>query len=106
MIIFANPNTYKIKLIIENYNGDIDFKFNDIIINVKTCDTNQIKMYDKNHILYCENPICKNDCPVDSSAICKAFQDEGINDIKKNICECSPGWKGDKCDSKIFIDFR
>ncbi|OUM70113.1 hypothetical protein PIROE2DRAFT_1794, partial [Piromyces sp. E2] len=105
LIIYANPNTYKVKLIIENYNGNLHFMFDDIIINVKSCDSDIIKMYDKNNILYCENPKCKDQCPVDSSAVCKAYQEEGINDINKNICECLPGWEGDNCERKIYIDF-
>jgi len=104
--IYANPNTYIIKIIIENYNDDIIFKFNDIEIEVLTCLTGQIKMKNKNKILYCENPICNDKCPINSTAICEAYYSENINDINKNECKCLSGWGGVYCKNKIFIDFR
>jgi len=62
-------------------------------------------MYDKNGILYCDDPICKESCPAPIAATCKAGYSENINNIKSNICECLPGLKGELCNEKIFVDF-
>ena len=67
-------------------------------------------MYDKDGILYCENPVCKSNCPINKSARCIASEEKNINSALKNKCECFIGWEdgeeeGD-CSSKIFINFR
>jgi len=63
-------------------------------------------MYDKNRILYCENAICNENCPINKSAQCIPYYEENINNINKNICSCLNGWGGNNCERKIFIDFR
>jgi len=63
-------------------------------------------MYGKNNILYCENPICKDSCPVGDSASCEPFYKEKKNDKNKNICKCNSGWEGLNCQDKKFINYR
>jgi len=63
-------------------------------------------MYDKNGILYFENPKCNDNCPINVSAYCKPYYEENINDINKNDCICLPGYKGDNCETKVYTDFR
>ncbi|OUM69523.1 hypothetical protein PIROE2DRAFT_2621 [Piromyces sp. E2] len=104
--IFANPNTYVLKFKMENYNSHIKFKFNDIEIIVNTCNDNQVKMYDSNGVLYCENAKCKSDCPVDKSAKCIPYYKENINLRDRNNCICLDGWEGENCQNRIYIDFR
>ena len=55
--IFANPGQYILKSIIENYNDKIEFHFDDINVEIKECNDNQIKFIDKYGIQHCENPI-------------------------------------------------
>ncbi|ORX53799.1 hypothetical protein BCR36DRAFT_396482 [Piromyces finnis] len=104
--LFANPSTYIITPIIENYNDEINFKFSSIEINIKECSKYQIKMIDKNNIQYCEEPKCKENCPVDISAICIPYSNELVNDISKNRCVCLPGWKGENCTDKDFVSYE
>eukprot|EP00833_Pecoramyces_ruminatium_P013796 jgi/Orpsp1_1/1187828/evm.model.d7180000060425.1 len=104
--IFAKPNTYILRFLLDNYENDIKLKFDDMEINVKDCDNDkQIKKYNRDGVLYCENPICKATCPTNTSAICLPFHKENLNDIEKNICECIKGWEGENCNAKKFIDF-
>jgi len=91
---------------IDGYQGHINFDFHDIEINVHDCNKNQIKMYSTNQIPYCENPICKDSCPVDISARCIYNESLPINDKNSNICECYNGYSGENCSLKTFIDFR
>jgi len=63
-------------------------------------------MVNDNGIKYCEEPICNKDCPVGISAKCISYYSEGKNDINLNKCQCLPGWKGDNCKSKIYINYR
>jgi len=63
-------------------------------------------MYDKNGILYCEKPKCHSLCPVDISANCVSAFSELKNDINKNFCECLPGWEGDYCKTKKFLNLE
>ncbi|OUM67532.1 hypothetical protein PIROE2DRAFT_58679 [Piromyces sp. E2] len=104
--IYALPGTYIIKVNIDNYNEDIQLKFDDIELTISECRENQIKMYDKNGIVYCSDPVCRENCPIPEAAICVAGHSENINNIESNICTCLPGLEGELCDNKIFIDFR
>lgn len=90
---------------IENNNYDIELKFDEIQIKVDSCNGDQIRMYKKNNIIYCESPICYSDCSEETS-ICKPGDKENINSPVYNKCECLPGLKGINCEEKIFIDFR
>jgi len=105
--IFTSPGRYVLKPAIENNKYDINFNFNEIEIKINDCNKNQIKRIDKNNNPYCDTPICKSTCLVGITAKCLPISpllDE--NDRMKNICECHPGWKGDDCDQKEFVDFR
>jgi len=95
-----------VKVVIENYNDKVVFQFKDIKIKINDCDDEQIKIYNKNGLLYCENPKCNPNCPVDISAYCKKYYNESINNPNLNICECLPGYNGIYCENKIFIDYR
>ena len=92
------------KVYIENYD-DLDLRFNNILINVTDCQDNQIKRYDRNNILYCEEPICNTECPVSTTATCYPG-DKYNNDINKNICTCMAGWNGPYCKNEVLIDYR
>ncbi|OUM67534.1 hypothetical protein PIROE2DRAFT_4937, partial [Piromyces sp. E2] len=103
--IYALPGTYIVKVNIDNYNEDIQLKFDDIELTISECRENQIKMYDKNGILYCSKPVCRESCPIPEAAVCIIGHSENINNIESNICKCRPGLEGELCDNKIFIDF-
>ncbi|ORX59218.1 hypothetical protein BCR36DRAFT_275866, partial [Piromyces finnis] len=104
--IFANPNSYFLEPVIENYSGTIQFSFDKIDIIINECHSNQIKMVDKYGIQYCETPKCQDNCPVGISANCIPYTYEFINNRTLNICECNDGWEGESCNSKVFIDFK
>ncbi|ORX58410.1 hypothetical protein BCR36DRAFT_343580 [Piromyces finnis] len=102
--IFANPDKYELIPKIENYDKDIQFKFNNLKVSINDCKENQIKMIDKkSRIQYCENAKCLDNCPIDITAKCIPYLKESINDINMNICECLPGWGGINCGDKIFL---
>jgi len=108
--IYADHGYYYLQLIIENFKEiDLKFEFDDIKIYVSECSKKQVKMYNNKNILYCENPICHSNCPVDISAECipgDYTSKISTNDINKNICMCYKGWTGTDCRNKIFIDFK
>ena len=105
--IFAPPDRFVLKPVIENYNYDINFNFNEIEVQINDCSKDQIRMMDNNKYVYCETPICKNNCPVGTTAKCKPPSLESHeNDKMKNICDCIPGWKGDNCNERKYVDFR
>ncbi|OUM63051.1 hypothetical protein PIROE2DRAFT_61520 [Piromyces sp. E2] len=111
--IYGIPNNnYILDIKVENFEGnDVEMKFDPIIeIKVLTCDEYHIKMHDKNGILSCEIPICNNDCPVSSTAVCKPYTQEIESDKKNknenNICECLPGWEGKYCEEQKIVDFK
>ncbi|OUM60981.1 hypothetical protein PIROE2DRAFT_13142 [Piromyces sp. E2] len=105
--IYASPGHYILKPNIENYKYNITFKFNDIKIQIMQCNDDQIKMTDKDGSPYCENPICRDSCPVGITAKCVLPSHEiNSNNKKQNICHCYSGWKGENCNEKIFVDFR
>ncbi|ORX50769.1 hypothetical protein BCR36DRAFT_397449 [Piromyces finnis] len=73
-------------------------------INILACDKYQIKMY-KNGILSCEIPVCKDTCPISSTAICRPYINEFVNNKENNICECLSGWEGEYCEKKKLVNF-
>jgi hypothetical protein len=101
--IFARPNKYLLNFQVENYIDKIDIKFNDIEIEVMECERSQIKKYDKNGLLYCEDPICRSSCQTNISAICLP-NEQNINDVDHNICFCMEGWEGIDCEKRIFTN--
>ncbi|OUM62833.1 hypothetical protein PIROE2DRAFT_61621 [Piromyces sp. E2] len=105
--IFANPGVYFFSISIENYNEEIKFNYNEIIVNINSCNENQIKLYGKDDILYCENAKCNEKCPVDNKATCKpTSKDVTKNDPELNKCECNIGWEGNYCTKKSYINFK
>ncbi|OUM64985.1 hypothetical protein PIROE2DRAFT_60292 [Piromyces sp. E2] len=105
--IFASPDRYILRPVVENYKYNITFKFKEIEIVIGECGENQIKMVDKDGSWYCENPICKDSCPVGTSAKCLPFLSNiNKNDRTKNICQCAQGWNGENCDERIYVDYR
>ena len=107
--IYAKESkTINLKLILENNNNNkinIDNeKFN---VNINDCDDSQIKMYYKDSFFYCENPICKDDCPISNgTAICIKNEDVQINKKDINKCQCVPGWIGHKCEMKDYANIK
>ncbi|OUM65923.1 hypothetical protein PIROE2DRAFT_6994 [Piromyces sp. E2] len=97
--IFANPNIYIMHFKIEHYNdNNIQFKTNNITIQISKCNDNQIQMYDRNDILYCEDPKCEDSCPISkNSAFCYPSENNKYNDPKLNHCYCIYGWEGEFC---------
>jgi len=81
-------------------------KFDPIEIKVLNCDDDHIKMYDKNGILSCEIPLCKDTCPISSTAVCKPYKHELENSKEKNKCVCLSGWEGDYCEKQKIVNFR
>ncbi|ORX37498.1 hypothetical protein BCR36DRAFT_313638 [Piromyces finnis] len=106
--IYANPDTYLLRLSIEGYKDKIELKFSDIEIEIKECNNNEIKRIDTlKNITYCETPICMDSCPIQQSAICIPPSNNTIeNDPTKNICKCLDGWKETNCNTKIMVDIR
>ncbi|OUM61162.1 hypothetical protein PIROE2DRAFT_12876 [Piromyces sp. E2] len=103
--IFANPNEYVLIPKIENYDDDIKYKSDNIMVSINDCKEDQIKMInEKNKIQYCEDARCNENCPVDISARCIPFKNGEINDINKNLCECLSGWEGEICIPNYFIE--
>jgi len=90
---------------VENYNDQLNFNFENFEIHILDCREDQLKLY-INGITYCENPICKLDCPTGISAKCVPNKKVNYNSIESNFCECLPGWEGVNCSEKIFINFR
>lgn len=84
----------------------IHFKKNNFLnITLSDCHSDQIKIYSRNKIFYhCENPICHSDCPVNNgSAICiPGLNNKNINNRKYNQCQCTSGWTGENCNTKVF----
>ncbi|ORX77177.1 hypothetical protein BCR32DRAFT_248134 [Anaeromyces robustus] len=95
--VYGNPNKYILKPYIENYHDELQFKFDPIEITIKECSKNQIVVVSNRGIQYCEEPVCKDSCPVGISAKCIAYYNKEKNDINLNKCECLPGWDGDYC---------
>jgi len=105
--IYAKKGIYYLILKLENYNGQILSDFNNTKIEVSECRKDQIVMFYYKNIIYCETPLCKLDCPVAKSATCQPGKNIiGVNDRVLNKCKCLPGWKGDNCLEKIYINYR
>jgi len=89
----------------ENEINTINYKPLNLNITIKECNDNQIKFYN-NKYFYCENPICDENCPVNSNhAECIKSINQSINNITLNECRCLPGWLGEKCEIEDRVDF-
>ncbi|ORX53824.1 hypothetical protein BCR36DRAFT_283869, partial [Piromyces finnis] len=97
-------NVFKVESLLEE---EILFNKDFIDVKIEACDKDQYNVYDSNNILICENPICPNSCPTNSTAKCIISDNNtyGKNDIKNNKCQCNDGWTGELCDVKVFVDF-
>ncbi|ORX53821.1 hypothetical protein BCR36DRAFT_21384 [Piromyces finnis] len=107
--VYMNPGEYNLVFKVESLlEEEILFNKDFIDVKIEACDKGQYNVYDSNNILICENPICPNSCPTNSTAKCIISDNNtyGKNDIKNNKCQCNDGWAGELCDVKIFIDFR
>eukprot|EP00833_Pecoramyces_ruminatium_P011725 jgi/Orpsp1_1/1185757/evm.model.c7180000095105.1 len=93
---------------IESIFDYIKIDYDKLIINIRDCDENQIKIVDKkNNYFYCENPICYEECPVlKNKAVCVKGNIENVNSIKYNQCQCLPGWINDNCLERDLVDIK
>lgn len=88
-------------------NNKIKFKNNYLNITVKNCNDNQIKIIDKRNYYHCENPICNDNCPVNTEkAVCLKSNITNINRKEYNKCQCTPGWNGKNCEEKDYIKLK
>lgn len=102
MIYSIYPTNINLKIKIEN---NINFiNYNDILkIHINECNNEQIIMHYENYYYYCENPICKDVCPIlNETAICIKGFTENINNENSNYCKCLAGWKGNNCEMKDY----
>jgi len=103
--VIAVPSTYILNVRVESFsNYPLNFNFKDFEVQILDCREDQIKLY-KNGITYCENPVCKPECPTAFSAKCVPNRKVNYNSMESNYCTCLPGWEGVNCSEKIFIDF-
>ncbi|ORX47930.1 hypothetical protein BCR36DRAFT_405245 [Piromyces finnis] len=104
---FSNdPVTLNLKLSLDSKNKNIFFKNDNLKIIINDCKEEQIKMY-KGKYYYCENPQCSNTCPIsEKMAICVKNSTENTNNIYSNNCVCVPGYKGDYCQFKEFVNLK
>ncbi|OUM59346.1 hypothetical protein PIROE2DRAFT_15145 [Piromyces sp. E2] len=104
--IFAIPDRYILKVIVDGYHdtNQIKINYDPIEIEIKDCEKDQVKYLYRNNIPTCENPICRESCPVGISAKCEPFY-KSKNDIKLNKCVCLSGFEGENCNQKIFLDY-
>lgn len=106
--IIADSNDYILSISINNYEKEIKMDIPEIEVIIKNdCSSTSIKRYDKNGILYCEEPKCLDSCPINSTAECVAYDRElNKNDQRLNKCVCLPGWTNDKCNEKVFVNLE
>ncbi|ORX80569.1 hypothetical protein BCR32DRAFT_20538 [Anaeromyces robustus] len=101
--VIATPGLYDLIFEIENSN-DIKIVGNKYSIEITNCKDNEVEMYSRNGLLYCETPICYDECPVGNRAVCVSAGLYNINSQRKNKCQCYDGYDGIECDIKIMID--
>jgi len=76
-------------------------------INVSNCKENQYKLKFHKNLFYCEDPVCSNDCPInEGKASCQKISNDKKNSISNNLCICLPGWIGEHCRNKNFINMK
>jgi len=72
---------------------------------IEDCYLNQIHS-SKNGILYCEDPICDERCKNDTATCIPKFNNNTINKIENNICQCNKGYEGTYCDKMILFKIK
>ena len=117
-IYSSEPIEFDLKLYInENQNVMYKLQYDKLNITIRNCTENQIKMsrsykYNKDTIksyFYCENAVCPDECPindVNDKAKCIIGYNNTDNIKELNICKCNPGWEGEYCNNKVFVDFK
>ncbi|OUM60765.1 hypothetical protein PIROE2DRAFT_13403 [Piromyces sp. E2] len=111
-VFTSSPTKLNFKINIENTSNIIKINNNIEYLNftINDCTNEQYKIYQKSgqykyNVYHCENPICNENCPTqNNTAICIKGNNENINSIKNNKCQCTNGWKGDKCNIMDIID--
>eukprot|EP00833_Pecoramyces_ruminatium_P000369 jgi/Orpsp1_1/1174401/evm.model.c7180000049960.1 len=106
--IFAiDPSNFNLKLNLENEKIKIKFSKEKFDITIENCGDKQIKIMDKSKFYYCENPICDDSCPVlNGTSECLKSEKENINSVSLNKCQCLPGWNGNRCENRDFIEYK
>ncbi|OUM65904.1 hypothetical protein PIROE2DRAFT_6972 [Piromyces sp. E2] len=107
-IYIKEPGKYKLKFNLKSKVNNIIYdNGNTVELFVESLDCNQsdIKKEDNNNMLYiCEKPICMK-CDTDKNFDCIKRSDT-VNNPKINICQCSKGWKGERCDEYDFYNIK
>ncbi|KAL6599709.1 hypothetical protein U3516DRAFT_643530 [Neocallimastix sp. 'constans'] len=103
--LFAHPSNYTLNIECENHYNNAIFQIDSIDVKVNTCNRNQIQ-YQKNDILYCENPICNNKCNLKSGECIPINHYTTENTIETNICQCFDGYEGIFCEIKSMINLE
>ncbi len=102
-----SPIFLNLKFNLEYNIKNIQFEKDQLNVNIKECNDNEIIMHLKDGFYYCENPICDDTCPImNRKAICKKGVPENINLFSNNKCECLPGWNGTKCETKVYVEIE
>ncbi|ORX79035.1 hypothetical protein BCR32DRAFT_269702 [Anaeromyces robustus] len=84
-------------------NNKINFKNEELKIDIVDCNDNQIKLYNEKRFYYCQDPICDVTCPVsEGKAMCKKGDFDKNQNTYLNQCVCIPGWTGKQCEFKVY----
>jgi len=83
--------------------NNIHFNVDNLDVTVKDCNSEYIKLYDKNKFYSCESPLCKDECPIqDKRAVCVKNESNNSNNKFSNECKCLDGWIGNNCETQDY----
>ncbi|ORX76880.1 hypothetical protein BCR32DRAFT_270994 [Anaeromyces robustus] len=102
-VYVEEPVSFNLIYNLENSGNYIEFTNHNVSVTIDDCKKKQIKLYNKNYY-YCEEPICKDDCPLGEKATCIKNNNYTVNNKHYNICKCNKGWTGEQCQEKVYIN--